>query len=80
MTDATMNQEERAALRDTVRRLFADQCTESDVRRIMESDSGHDPALWRSLAELFGRVWPGFSRNFPTVFNMVSQTPLIPLL
>ena len=52
MTDTTMNQEERTALRDTVRRLFADQCAESDVRRIMESDSGHDPALWRSLAEL----------------------------
>ena len=40
---------ERAALVDTVRRLLAERCTEQDVRRIMDSESGHDPALWRAL-------------------------------
>lgn len=44
--------EDRAALVDSVRRLLADACTETDVRRIMESESGHDPALWRALADL----------------------------
>jgi alkylation response protein AidB-like acyl-CoA dehydrogenase len=44
--------EDRAALVDSVRRLLADRCTEADVRRIMDSDSGHDAALWRALADL----------------------------
>lgn len=44
--------EDRTALLDSVARLLADRCTESDVRRIMASDSGHDPALWRALADL----------------------------
>ena len=43
---------ERAALVDTVRRLLAERCTEQDVRRIMDSESGHDPALWRALCDL----------------------------
>ncbi|MEH3102140.1 acyl-CoA dehydrogenase family protein [Sphingomonas adhaesiva] len=32
--------------------LLADRCTEADVRRIMDSESGHDPALWRALADM----------------------------
>lgn len=43
---------DRAALVDSVRRLLADRCTEADVRRIMDSETGHDPALWQSLVEL----------------------------
>jgi alkylation response protein AidB-like acyl-CoA dehydrogenase len=43
---------DRAALVDSVRRLLADRCTETDVRRIMDSESGHDPLLWRALSEL----------------------------
>ena len=43
---------DRAALVDSVRRLLADRCTETDVRRIMDGESGHDPALWRALLEL----------------------------
>lgn len=41
-----------AALLDSVRRLLADRCTEADVRRIMASETGHDPELWRALADL----------------------------
>jgi alkylation response protein AidB-like acyl-CoA dehydrogenase len=43
---------DRAALVDSVRRLLAHRCAEADVRRIMASESGHDPALWRALADL----------------------------
>jgi len=47
-----MTHEERTALRDSVRRLLADRCAETDVRRVMASDTGHDEALWRELAGL----------------------------
>ena len=47
----TLGAPEREALLDSVRRLLADRCAEADVRRIMDSDAGHDRALWRSLAE-----------------------------
>ncbi len=48
----TLDGADRAALVESVRRLLADRCTEADVRRIMDSESGHDPALWTALAEL----------------------------
>lgn len=47
-----LNAEDRVALVESVRRLLADRCAERDVRRIMDSPHGHDPALWRSLVEL----------------------------
>ncbi|TCO12721.1 alkylation response protein AidB-like acyl-CoA dehydrogenase [Camelimonas lactis] len=47
-----MTHEERTALRDSVRRLLADRCAEADVRRLMDTDTGHDAALWRALADL----------------------------
>ncbi|MGJ3627616.1 acyl-CoA dehydrogenase family protein [Sphingomonas sp. MMS24-JH45] len=43
---------DREALVDPVRRLLADRCTESDVRRIMDTPDGHDPALWRAMCDL----------------------------
>ncbi|UVO49987.1 acyl-CoA/acyl-ACP dehydrogenase [Sphingomonas sp. SUN019] len=49
---SSLSAEDRTALIDQVRRLLADRCTEADVRRIMDSESGHDPALWRSIADL----------------------------
>jgi alkylation response protein AidB-like acyl-CoA dehydrogenase len=48
---AALAPDELEALLDTVDRLLADRCTEADVRRIMDGDSGHDPALWRALAD-----------------------------
>lgn len=47
-----LTHEDRVALVDSVRRLLADRCTEGDVRRIMDGETGHDPALWRALAEM----------------------------
>ena len=44
--------EERAALRDSVHRLLQDQSSETAVRAVMETASGYDPALCRSLAEM----------------------------
>ena len=38
------------ALADGVRRLLARECGLARVRQIMESDSGHDRALWHALA------------------------------
>jgi alkylation response protein AidB-like acyl-CoA dehydrogenase len=43
---------EQSQLQDTVRRFLADKCPAARVRAVMESDDGHDPALWRRLAEL----------------------------
>jgi alkylation response protein AidB-like acyl-CoA dehydrogenase len=48
----TLDATDRAALIDSVRRLLADRCTQADVRRIMDSETGHDPSLWRALADL----------------------------
>ena len=48
----TLDAADRAALVESVRRLLADRCTEADVRRIMDSETGHDPALWQALAAL----------------------------
>lgn len=49
---APASREDQAALVDSVRRMLADRCGEADVRRIMDGESGHDPALWRALADL----------------------------
>jgi len=43
---------ERTALREAVRDLLQDACTEQDVRKVMTSDEGFDRGLWRQLAEL----------------------------
>lgn len=44
--------EERAALVNAVQRLLRDKSSESDVRRIMETADGYDPAVWRQFAEM----------------------------
>lgn len=49
---ANISAEDRTALVDTVRRLLADRCTQAEVRRIMDGEIGHDPDLWRALADL----------------------------
>ena len=52
VAETTITAEDRAAFLEPVRRLLADRCTEGDVRRIMESETGHDPALWQALCEM----------------------------
>jgi alkylation response protein AidB-like acyl-CoA dehydrogenase len=48
----TLTAQERLAFQDSVRRLLADHGAEPDVRRVMETESGYDPALWKELAEI----------------------------
>ncbi|HZP40466.1 MAG TPA: acyl-CoA dehydrogenase family protein [Candidatus Binatia bacterium] len=44
--------EEQVLLKDTIRRYLDAECPTSRVRAIMESETGHDPALWAGLADL----------------------------
>ena len=44
--------EERDAIQASVRALMTDHSAEADVRRAMETPEGHDPAVWRQLADL----------------------------
>jgi alkylation response protein AidB-like acyl-CoA dehydrogenase len=44
--------EEQTALQDTIRRYLEAECPTTRVRAIMESETGHDAALWRGLAAL----------------------------
>jgi alkylation response protein AidB-like acyl-CoA dehydrogenase len=48
----TITNDEREAICETFERLMASGSTEADVRKAMESELGHDPALWRQCAEL----------------------------
>jgi alkylation response protein AidB-like acyl-CoA dehydrogenase len=48
----TLSAEERTALRDSVKRLLTDECTELAVRSTMETDAGYDSKLWRQLGEM----------------------------
>lgn len=48
----TISAAERTALREAVRDLLRDACTEQDVRKVMNSGDGFDRGLWRQLAEL----------------------------
>ena len=45
---------EQQELRRTVRSLLELKSGEADVRRIMETPEGYDPALWRQMAEQLG--------------------------
>ena len=44
--------EDQLLLKSTIKRFLEEQCPTSRVRAIMESDSGHDAALWQGLVDL----------------------------
>jgi alkylation response protein AidB-like acyl-CoA dehydrogenase len=44
--------EDQVLLKETIRRWLDAECPTSRVRAVMESTSGHDPALWSGLAGL----------------------------
>lgn len=46
----TISVAERAELAAAVSALLHDECTEQDVRQVMDSDDGFDRELWRKLA------------------------------
>ncbi len=48
----TLGSEEREALKESVRRLMSDASDEAAVRSIMETESGYDPAVWKTLGEM----------------------------
>jgi alkylation response protein AidB-like acyl-CoA dehydrogenase len=44
--------QDQILLKDTIRRYLESECPTTRVRAVMESDTGHDPALWQGLARL----------------------------
>jgi alkylation response protein AidB-like acyl-CoA dehydrogenase len=44
--------QDQVLLKDAIRRYLDAECPTSRVRAIMETDTGHDPALWEGLASL----------------------------
>ncbi len=46
--------EEQEELRKSVRRFLEDKSPETEVRRLMETTDGYDPAVWTQMAEQLG--------------------------
>jgi len=46
--------EEQEALRDTARSFLADHSSSAQVRAVMETESGYDPAVWRRIGAELG--------------------------
>ncbi|HEY2303666.1 MAG TPA: acyl-CoA dehydrogenase family protein [Acidimicrobiales bacterium] len=46
--------EEQEELRKSVRRFLEDKSSETEVRRLMETDEGYDPAVWTQMAQQLG--------------------------
>src|SRR5262249_25055525 len=44
--------QDQVLLKDTIRRWLEAECPTTRVRIVMDGETGHDPALWRGLAEL----------------------------
>ena len=45
---------EQDELRTSLRRFFEQKAQPTDVRRLMETDGGYDPAVWQQMAEQLG--------------------------
>jgi alkylation response protein AidB-like acyl-CoA dehydrogenase len=45
---------EQDELRSVVRRLLAEKSSVAEVRRLMETELGHEPELWRQMADQLG--------------------------
>jgi len=52
--------ESQQLLKDNARKFFAGECPMAEVRRLMESDTAHDFALWSKMAEqgYMGVIFP----------------------
>ena len=46
--------EEQEELRKAVRRFLDDKSSEAEVRRLMDTTDGYDPAVWKQMAEQLG--------------------------
>ncbi|MGH3026167.1 MAG: acyl-CoA dehydrogenase family protein, partial [Gaiellaceae bacterium] len=51
---ATSRSDEHEQLRRTVRRFLSDRSPESDVRRLMDTETGYDDAVWEQMATQLG--------------------------
>jgi alkylation response protein AidB-like acyl-CoA dehydrogenase len=54
MRAASTSYEEREALRESLRAFFAKYSPEGEVRRLMATPDGYDPAVWRRMAGELG--------------------------
>src|ERR1700728_5101500 len=43
--------ESQLLLKDNARKFFAGECPMEEVRRLMETETAHDPALWSKMVE-----------------------------
>jgi alkylation response protein AidB-like acyl-CoA dehydrogenase len=43
--------ESQEFLKDSARKFFAGECSSAEVRRLMETDTAYDPALWSKLVD-----------------------------
>src|SRR5437763_16938556 len=46
--------EEQEELRRTVRAFLDQKSPETEVRRLMDTDDGYDPAVWKQMGEQLG--------------------------
>src|ERR1700746_3098108 len=46
--------DEQEELRTAVRRFLAEKSPEAEVRRLMDTTEGYDPAVWSQMAEQLG--------------------------
>ena len=46
--------EEQEELRTAVRRFLQEKSPETEVRRLMETEDGYDPAVWSQMADQLG--------------------------
>jgi alkylation response protein AidB-like acyl-CoA dehydrogenase len=46
--------DEQEAFRETLRRFFEEKCPTSEVFRLMETDAGYDPGVWKQMGEELG--------------------------
>jgi alkylation response protein AidB-like acyl-CoA dehydrogenase len=46
--------DEQDAFRETLRRFFEEKCPTTEVFRLMETDAGYDPGVWKQMGEELG--------------------------
>jgi alkylation response protein AidB-like acyl-CoA dehydrogenase len=63
---------EQEEFRQSLRRFLADKSPAAEVRRLMETDAGYDPQVWRQLADQLGL--PGLA--IPEEFGGTGATPV----
>jgi alkylation response protein AidB-like acyl-CoA dehydrogenase len=71
--------EDQETFRETVTRFLQDKSQPADVRRLMETDSGYDPAVWKQLASEVGLAATHFPEEYggygfgPVELGIVSE-------